>query len=61
MMNHKKEVQEVLAQVRFAKNKLAGITMEMDEEGIATEGLDEALEGLDDVADIIADFLEEEA
>ncbi len=59
MTDHRKELQEVLAQVRFAKNRLAGITMELDEEGKETEGLDEALEGLDDVADTIADFLEE--
>ena len=59
MTDHRKELQEVLAQVRFAKNRLAGITMELDEEGKETEGLDEALEGLDDVADTIADYLEE--
>ena len=59
MTDYRKELQEVLAQVRFAKNRLAGITMELDEEGKETEGLDEALEGLDDVADTIADFLEE--
>ena len=59
MMGHRKELQEVLAQVRFAKNRLARIAMEMDEEGKETEGLDEALEGLDDAADTIADFLEE--
>ena len=59
MTDHRKELQEVLAQVRFAKNRLAGITMELDEEGKETEGLDEALEGLDDVADTMADFLEE--
>ena len=47
--------------MRFAKNRLAGITMEMEEEGKETEGLGEALEGLDDVVDIISDYLEGEA
>lgn len=61
MMDYKKEVKEVLAQVRFAKNRLAGITMEMEEEGKETEGLGEALEALDDVVDIISDYLEGEA
>ena len=32
-MNYKKEVQEVMTQIRFTKNRLAGITLEMDKEG----------------------------
>ena len=59
-MNYKKEVQEVMTQIRFTKNRLAGITLEMDKEGRDSESLDEALEALDDVIDILADFVEEE-
>ena len=59
-MNYKKEVLEVLTQIRFTKNRLAGLTMEMDEEGRDPANLDEALEALDDVIDILADFVEEE-
>ena len=59
-MNYKKEVQEVMTQIRFTKNRLAGLTLEMDKEGRDSESLDEALEALDDVIDILADFVEEE-
>ena len=59
-MNYKKEVLEVLTQSRFTKNRLAGLTMEMDEEGRDSASLDEALEALDDVIDMLADFVEEE-
>ena len=59
-MNYKKEVQEVLTQIRFTKNRLAGITLEMDTEGRDPAGLEEALEALDDVIDILADFVAEE-
>ena len=60
IMNYKKEVQEVMTQIRFTKNRLAGITLEMDKEGRDPANLDEALEALDDVIDILADFVEEE-
>ena len=59
-MNYKKEVQEVLTQIRFTKNRLAGITFEMYTEGRDPAGLEEALEALDDVIDILADFVAEE-
>ena len=59
-MKYKKEVQEVMTQIRFTKNRLAGLTLEMDKEGRDSESLDEALEALDDVIDILADFVEEE-
>ena len=59
-MNYKKEVLEVLTQIRFTKNRLAGLTLEMDKEGRDSVSLDEALEALDDVIDILADFVEEE-
>ena len=59
-MNYKKEVQEVLTQIRFIKNRLAGITLNMDEEGRDPASLEEALEALDDVVDILADFAAEE-
>ena len=60
IMNYKKEVQEVMTQIRFTKNRLAGLTLEMDKEGRDPKSLDEALEALDDVIDILADFVEEE-
>ena len=50
-MNYKKEVQEVLTQIRFIKNRLAGITLNMDEEGRDPASLEEALEALDDAVD----------
>ena len=59
-MKYKKEVQEVMTQIRFTKNRLAGLTLEMDKEGRDPKSLDEALEALDDVIDILADFVEEE-
>ena len=59
-MNYKKEVQEVMTQIRFTKNRLAGLTLEMDKEGRDSAGLGGALEALDDVIDILADFVEEE-
>ena len=59
-MNYKKEVQEVLTQIRFTKNRLAGITLEMYTEGRDPASLEEALEALDDVIDILADFVAEE-
>jgi hypothetical protein len=59
-MNYKKEVQEVLTQIRFTKNRLAGVTLEMDTEGRDPAGLEEALEALDDVIDVLADFVAEE-
>ena len=49
-----------MTQIRFTKNRLAGITLEMDKEGRDPKSLDEALEALDDVIDILADFVEEE-
>ena len=59
-MNYKKEVQEIMTQIRFTKNRLAGLTLEMDKEGRDPASLDEALEALDDVIDILADFVDEE-
>ena len=59
-MNYKKEVLEVLTQIRFTKNRLAVLAAEMDEDGQDTASLDEALETLDDTIDILADFVEEE-
>ena len=57
-MNYKKEVQEILTQIRFTKNRLAGVSMEMDSDGGDASDLDEALEALDDVIDVLADFVE---
>ena len=56
----KKEVQEIMTQIRFTKNRLAGLTLEMDKEGRDPASLDEALEALDDVIDILADFVDGE-
>ena len=42
------------------KNRLAGITLNMDEEGRDPASLEEALEALDDAVDILADFAAEE-
>lgn len=58
-MNYTQQVQEILHQIRFTKNRLAGLTMKMDAEDQDTGSLDEALEALDDVIDILADYLEE--
>ena len=57
-MNYKREVQEILTQIRFTKNRLAGVSMEMDSDGVDPSDLDEALEALDDVIDVLADFVE---
>lgn len=57
-MNYKKEVQEILTQIRFTKSRLAGVSMEMDSDGVDPADLDEALEALDDVIDVLADFVE---
>ena len=59
MMNYTQQVQEILHQIRFTKNRLEGLTMKMDAEDQDTGSLDEALEALDDVIDILADYLEE--
>ena len=53
-----REMQESQAQIRVTKNRLAGLTMEMDENGQDAGSLDEALEALDDVIDILAEYLE---
>ena len=58
-MDYNQQVQEVLHQIRFTKNRLAGLTMKMDAEDQDTGSLDEALEALDDVIDILADYLAE--
>lgn len=58
-MNYNQQVEEILHQIRFTKNRLAGLTMNMDAEDQDTGSLDEALEALDDVIDILADYLAE--
>ena len=58
-MYYNQQVQEILHQIRFTKNRLAGLTMKMDAEDQDTGSLDEALEALDDVIDILADYLAE--
>lgn len=56
--NYSQEIQDIQSQIRFTKNRLAGLTMEMDEKGQDAGSLDEALEALDDVIDILAEYLE---
>lgn len=58
-MNFNQQVEEILHQIRFTKNRLAGLTMDMDADGQDAGNLDEALEALDDVIDILADYLED--
>lgn len=58
-MNYTQQIQEILHQIRFTKNRLAGLTMKMDAEDQDTGSLDEALEALDDVIDSLADYLED--
>ena len=41
---------------KFPENRLASITLEMEEDGKNTGNLDEALEALDDAIDSLADF-----
>jgi archaellum component FlaC len=55
-MDYREEVQEIQTQVRFLKNRLAGLTLEMEEDGKDTGNLDEALEALDDAIDTLADW-----
>lgn len=56
--NYSREIQDIQSQIRFTKNRLAGLAMEMDENGQDAGSLDEALEALDDVIDILAEYLE---
>ena len=56
--NYSREIQDIQSQIRFTKNRLAGLTMEMDENGQDAGSLDEALEALDDVIDMLAEYLE---
>lgn len=59
-MKYKNDVQDVLTQLRFMKNRLAGISLEMDTEGRDSSNLQDALEALDDAIDNLADFVAEE-
>ena len=59
-MKYKKDVQDALTQLRFMKNRLAGISLEMDTEGRDSSNLQDALEALDDAIDNLADFVAEE-
>ena len=59
-MKYKNDVQDVLTQLRFMKNRLAGISLEMDTEGLDSSSLQDALEALDDAIDNLADFVAED-
>ena len=59
-MKYKNDVQDVLTQLRFMKNRLAGISLEMDAEGRDPSSLQDALEALDDAIDNLADFVAED-
>ena len=59
-MDYKKELQEIIDQVEFAKNRLAELTEALDFDDREVDSLDEALDALDDAIDIMTDTLEEE-
>ncbi len=59
-MDYKKELQEIIAQVEAAKDRLAEMTEDMDFDDREEDSLDEALAALDDSIDIMTDLLEEE-
>lgn len=58
--NYKKELEGIISQVGAVKNKLADLTLAMEEDDIDTGEMDEALDALDDAIDILEDSLEEE-
>ena len=58
-MDYKKELQEIIDQVEFAKNHLAEVAEAMDFDD-KVDSLDEALDALDDAIDIMTDALEKE-
>ena len=59
-MDYKKELQEIINPVEFAKNRLAEVKEAMDFDDLEMDSLDEALDALNDATDIITDLLEEE-
>ena len=58
-MDYKKELQEIIAQVKTAKNRLAELAESMDSDNRGVDSLDEALDALDDAIDIVIDSMEE--
>ena len=58
-MDYIKEFQEIIAQERKKKNRLAEVTETMDLEDWEEDSLDEALDALDDAIDFITDVVEE--
>ena len=59
-MDYKKELQEIIGQVKSAKHHLAELTVALDLDDREVDSLDEALDALDDAIDIMTDSLEEE-
>ena len=59
-MDYKKELQEIIDQVEFAKNRLAEVTEALDFDDREVDSLDEALDALDDAIDIMTDALEKD-
>ena len=55
MMDYGKELQEILVLVENAKNRLGGLSVEMDAKDLDTGAIDEAMDALDDAIDILAD------
>ena len=58
-MDYKKELQEIIAQVKTAKNRLSELAESMDSDNREVDSLDEALDALDDAIDIMIDSMEE--
>mgnify|MGYP007101893915 CR=1 FL=1 len=59
-VDKRKELQEIIAQVEAAKNRLADLTLDMEADGRETGGLDAVLENLDDSIDGMWDVLDDE-
>lgn len=58
--DYRKELQQIVSQIDSAKNHLAELCVEMDEDDLEIAEVDEALDALDDAIDILEDALEEE-
>ena len=56
----KKELQEIIARIGDVKHDLAGLALDYDADDLDTSGLDEALDALDDAAELLEETLDEE-
>ena len=59
-MDYREELQEIIAMVDRAKNRLGDVSIAMDSDDLDTAAVDEALDALDDVIDILEDAVEDE-